>query len=161
VNLGVEARPETVASRFVWADYFADEDYFLPVLHVENMPHLKRGQAMVRPDGVMHDVRLERHLEKQKEVGRWKWRHNEFIGQRAFNGRRVLMALLNNRDLKDTHNEILDVKHSEQGGSELHYEVSDLGATFGTAGRSWTHGLSKNNVKAYQHSKSITKVTSD
>src|SRR5437016_5202568 len=31
VKLGLEARPETVASRIVWAaGYYADEDYFLP-----------------------------------------------------------------------------------------------------------------------------------
>src|SRR5579862_2872690 len=31
IKLGAEARPETVASRFVWAiGYHADEDYFLP-----------------------------------------------------------------------------------------------------------------------------------
>ena len=31
VKLGVEARPETVASRLVWAvGYYANEDYFLP-----------------------------------------------------------------------------------------------------------------------------------
>src|SRR4051812_39955647 len=33
VKLGPEVRPETVASRLVWgAGYFANEDYFVPVL---------------------------------------------------------------------------------------------------------------------------------
>src|SRR5215467_2691803 len=45
VKLGPEASPEVVATRLVWAvGYYANEDYFLPELHVENMPHLKRGQ---------------------------------------------------------------------------------------------------------------------
>src|SRR5215469_4309646 len=45
VKLGAEARPEVVASRLVWAvGYYADEDYFVPDLRVENMPRLKRGQ---------------------------------------------------------------------------------------------------------------------
>ena len=40
VKLGDEARPETVASRLIWAvGYFANEDYFVPVLKVQKMPH--------------------------------------------------------------------------------------------------------------------------
>src|SRR5579862_374938 len=43
---GQEARPETVASRLVWAvGYSADENYFLPEVRVSNLPaHLHRGQ---------------------------------------------------------------------------------------------------------------------
>src|SRR5215472_6892195 len=37
VKLGAEARPETVASRIVWAvGYSADEDYFMPVLRLKD-----------------------------------------------------------------------------------------------------------------------------
>ena len=36
VKMGVEAGPETAASRLVGrAGYFANEDYFMPVLHVQ------------------------------------------------------------------------------------------------------------------------------
>src|ERR1700722_20618686 len=39
VKLGVEARPETAASRLVWAaGYFTNEDYFLQNLQIGNMP---------------------------------------------------------------------------------------------------------------------------
>jgi len=39
VKMGYEARPETVASRLVWAvGYNTNEDYFLPEMHVEGMP---------------------------------------------------------------------------------------------------------------------------
>ena len=163
VKLGVEARPETVATRLLWAaGYFADEDYFLADLKVEDMPRLKRGQELVGPDGVMHNVRLERHIEHQKKDGEWKWRHNPFTRRREFNGLRVLMALMNNWDLKDVNNTIFEVKHAQpDSGQELHYEVSDLGATFGTNGISWTHEISKNNLSSYQHSKFITKQTSE
>src|SRR5579871_4357738 len=46
VKLGPEAQPEVPASRLVWAaGYFANEDYLVPVLRVENMQeHLHRGQ---------------------------------------------------------------------------------------------------------------------
>src|SRR6516165_4055956 len=43
VKLGIEARPETAASRLVWAaGYFANEDYFVAELHVRNLRHLHR-----------------------------------------------------------------------------------------------------------------------
>lgn len=46
VKLGPEAQPETVATRLIWAvGYHANEDYFVPLFHVEGMPeHLHRGQ---------------------------------------------------------------------------------------------------------------------
>ena len=44
-KLGLEAKPETAASRLLWAvGYGANENYFLPQLQVTNMPAtLKRG----------------------------------------------------------------------------------------------------------------------
>src|SRR5258708_1837751 len=49
VKMGAEARPETVASRLVWAvGYLANEDYFVADLRVQGMPgHLHRGQSRV------------------------------------------------------------------------------------------------------------------
>ena len=69
IKLGMEARPETVASRLVWAvGYFTNEDYFLQDLRVEGMPvHLKRGSGQIGPGGSMHAARLKRHLEGAKE----------------------------------------------------------------------------------------------
>src|SRR5438045_4252632 len=47
VKLGVEARPETAATRLVWAmGYYTDEDDFLPRIHVRNV--LKRRHKMKR-----------------------------------------------------------------------------------------------------------------
>jgi hypothetical protein len=52
VKLGVEAQPETVATRFVWAvGYFADEDYYLLQVKVEKLPRLRRGRKFVSADG--------------------------------------------------------------------------------------------------------------
>ncbi len=160
VKLGVEARPETVASRLVWAvGYYANEDYFLADLRVENMPRLTRGQNLVGPGGAMHNVRLKRYLQGEKKVGDWKWRENPFTSERELNGLRVIMALMNNWDLKDENNSIYKEKNSDEGGPERHYAVSDLGASFGTTGRSWTHALSKGNLKSYRNSRFIRKVT--
>lgn len=163
VKLGVEARPEVVASRFVWAvGYYANEDYFVAEMHVQGMPRLKRGENLVSPDGSLRNVRLKRHAPDEKKIDTWAWGNNPFSSQRELNGLRVMMALLNNWDLKDDNNAIYDEKEKKGEGSdteELHYLVSDLGASFGTTNRSWTHAHSKGNLKSYQHSKFITKVT--
>jgi hypothetical protein len=160
VKLGAEARPETVASRLVWAvGYSANEDYFLPVLHVENLPsHLRRGQNLVGPGGTFQNVRLKRYLKDEKKVGDWQWRSNPFSNTRELNGLRVMMALISNWDVKDENNAIYEKKHSEGSeGPEHVYMISDLGASFGSTGRSWTD--SKGNLNAYSHSRFISKVT--
>src|SRR5881296_1067973 len=160
VKLGVEARPETVAAHLLWAvGYFADEDYFVPSLTVENMPpHLKRGQNLVGPSGVIQNVRLKRHLTGEQKIGRWKWKQNPFRGTREFNGLRVMMALINNWDLIDENNAIYD---DAAGRGRKLYELSDVGASFGMSGKSYTDNLSKNNLGAYRRSKFISKVTPD
>ena len=61
--------------------------------------------------------------------------------QRELNGLRVMMALMNNWDLKDVNNAIYEEKQKDDAAPELHYAVSDLGASFGTTGRSWTQSL--------------------
>ena len=115
VKMGHEARPETVASRFVWAvGYSTNEDYFLPELPVEGMPeHLHRGQQFIEPQGTAHNVRLKRYLDGEKKVGIWKWSDNPFSSTRELNGLRVIMALINNWDTKDINNAIYYEKHPE------------------------------------------------
>ena len=47
--MGPEARFETAAARLVCAvGYLANEDYFLPVLHVEQMTRLRPGEISSR-----------------------------------------------------------------------------------------------------------------
>jgi hypothetical protein len=161
VKLGIEAKPETAASRLLWAvGYFANEDYFLTNLRVEDMKPLKRGQKLVGADGTMSDVRLKRSLKDEKKVGNWSWRSNPFVGTREFNGLRVMMALMNSWDLKDENNSVYGV--NENGDSpQLQYMVSDLGATFGTTGISFPIGNSKGNVQAYAKSKFIRKASGE
>ena len=107
VKLGIEAKPETAASRLVWATgYFANEDYFVREVHVRNLPHLHRGGRYVTAGGIVHDVRLKRHSPDEKKLGIWQWGSNPFHGGREWNGLRALMALINNWDLKDVNNAI-------------------------------------------------------
>ncbi|HYK88707.1 MAG TPA: hypothetical protein VE398_08050 [Acidobacteriota bacterium] len=164
VKLGIEARPETVASRLIWAvGYFTNEDYFLPELRVDNMPaHLHRGQKFIAPDGSMHNVRLKRQLKDEKKIGAWRWRDNPFAGTRQINGLRVMMALMNNWDLKDENNAIYRIKHSgDSAGSEEIYMVSDLGASFGTTGITWPLSKSKGNLESYSRSKFTRRMGPD
>src|SRR3984957_5980153 len=161
VKLGEEVRPETVASRLVWAvGYFTNEDYFLPDLQVAELPRLRRGQNQVMAGGTLHNVRLKRYLKGEEKLGSWEWRNDPFTGTRELNGLRVAMALINNWDLKDENNSVYEYKHDKDGPAQV-YMVSDLGASFGTPGRSWTRAMSKGNLHAYSHSKFIGKATTE
>lgn len=155
LKLGIEARPETAASRLVWAaGYFADEDYFVPDLIIRNVPpNLHRGEQYVDPDGYTHNARLKRYVEGEDKAGTWKWKENPFTGTREFNGLRVMMALINNWDLKDVNNKVYD-----DDGNAI-YLVSDLGASFGTTGFGKSLKESKGNPQSYTESKFIEKIS--
>jgi hypothetical protein len=155
VKIGEEARPETVASRLLWAvGYHADEDYFLGSAHIENLPeHLHRGRDQVSgANGTVRNIRLERKNHDRKDGEPWSWRNAPFEGTREFNGLRVMMALMNNWDLKDENNTV------SEGKERPVYEVSDLGATFGTSGVLLMKKNAKGNAHSYRHSKFITKT---
>ena len=156
VKLGPEARPETVASRLVWAaGYFANEDYFMPVLHVQNMQHLRRGRSLVSRDGTVHDVRMKRHLKDEKKIGTWSWAKGPFSGTTEWYGLRVLMAVMNNWDLKDMNNAVYLTSTEPP---EERYVVSDLGASFGSTGLNWA---AKGRPTAYCASKLIKSTSAE
>ena len=152
VKLGEEVQSETAATRLMWAaGYFVDEDYYLAELTVTGLPTLHRGQQFVSPGGAIHGARLERRLPRVKRLGTWDWFHNPFLNRRELNGLRVMMALLNNWDLKTVNNAIYEV------GGQRRYVVSDLGATFGNTGNSLTR--SKGDPEDYADSQFIEHVT--
>lgn len=158
-KLGVEAQAETVASRLLWAvGYFANENYYFPTLRVEDLPRLRRGQEFVGTNGEVRGVRLQQHLGGDKKVGKWSWHHSVFAGTREFNGLRVMMALLNNWDLKDENNAVFD--DPDQSGRKI-YEVTDVGASFGPTGESYSNRKSKASIPSYRAAKFISKVTRD
>jgi hypothetical protein len=125
VKFGEEPKPETTATRIVWAvGYHVDQDYFVKRAHIEG-----RGGFDV------WDVRFERDDDGFKKVDRWDWNSNPFVGTRELEGLKALMALLNNFDLKENNNKI--VRPSKKKGSDpvKHiYYVNDLGATLGSTG---------------------------
>ena len=155
VKLGDEAQSETAASRLVWAaGYYTDEDYYLSELRVEKLPKLERGGQFISADGVVHGARLERKLKGEKKDGNWSWFKNPFVGSKELDGLRVMMALINNWDLKEVNNSVYYVK-----GEGPRYVVSDLGASFGQTGNAITR--SKSNLGEYSGAKFVQKLTAD
>jgi hypothetical protein len=154
-KLGIEARPEVAASRLVWAvGYFANEDYFLSEMRVDNLPRLHRGRKWVDRDGTVRNVRLKRHVKGQEKIGIWSWEKCPFAGSREWYGLRVLMAVMNNWDLKDVNNSVYQVRGPRP---EQRYLVSDLGASFGTTG---LNRGAKGKLEEYRRSKWINNTAS-
>ncbi len=158
VKFGAEAAPETAASRLTWAaGYFANEDYFLRDVRVENIPHdLKRARRFVGSGGTLHNVRLKRHHDDEKKTASWAWYESPFAGTRELNGLRVLMALMNNWDLTDENNAVFEEKRD--GSPVRIYMVSDLGSTFGTGSLAWPLRRGRGDLDAYRHSQFATQV---
>lgn len=155
VKLGNEARPEVVASRLLWATgYFVNDDYVLESADVEGL-HMKRGQNMIKNGGHITEARFARKPEGQKKIGIWKWKDNPFVGTKEFNGLRVMMAVMNNWDLKDMNNAVF---HDKKADRDI-LLTSDIGATFGTNGLSWTVARSKGNIGTFKGSKFIERAT--
>jgi hypothetical protein len=156
VKLGDEAKPETAATRILWAvGYNTDIDYLVPVLRVAGLPgRLSRGADLIQPDGTVQNARLKREGDKKK-VGTWGWRTAPFRGTREFDGLRVLMALIDNWDLKDENNTIYE-RHGVRT-----YEVSDLGASFGSTGALLNKDHAKGNLHSFESSKFLTKSTEE
>jgi len=155
VKLGKEAQAETAATRLLWAvGYYSDETYYLPAMKVEGLDKYQkdvmRGGAVVR--GYVFRARLEPFDSSGKFVN-WNWFENPFVGTREFNGLKVMMALINNWDLKKSNNKIYFDKES----NENQYLVHDVGATFGKTGNVFKH--SKSNLDDYAESKFIKDVS--
>jgi hypothetical protein len=125
VKFGAESRPETAATRIIWAaGYYVDQDYFV-----------KRARILGRGDFDVWDVRFERRDDGMKELGLWSWHSNPFMGTRELQGLKVLMALINNWDLKEMNNKFVR-PNKESGGdrSKRVYYIADLGGTLGSTG---------------------------
>lgn len=156
-KLGIDAKTDTAASRLLWAvGYYVTENYYVSELHVTGISKLtiSRGQKYISDDGTMHEARLKRHIKGEKKGQNWSWFNNPFIGTKTFNGLRVMMALLNNWDLKEVNNGVYVEKDGER-----HYVVSDVDSTFAKTGNYFTR--TRADVQKYQKSKFVEKVTPD
>ncbi len=154
-KIGKEAQPETAASRLVWAvGYVTEIHYLLPCVQIKGAPNKKvercEGQGFA-------NVRFEARPKGIKRLGTtWSWTNNPFVGTKELKGLIVMMALINNWDSKDDNNKIIYVPGSEGAQGELHYILSDLGATFGKTGGFISR--SRNDPEDYAKSKFIEGV---
>jgi hypothetical protein len=152
VKLGNEARPETTANRLLGAvGYVTELNYLVPCVHIKGAPKPRKDVPRCENDGFA-DARFEARGEGIKRGDNWAWKSNPFVGKRELNGLIVLMALLNNWDLKDVNNVVLQVTNNN-GTAERHYVISDLGATFGKTGGPISH--SRNEPEKYVKTKFI------
>lgn len=155
VKLGEEARPEIVASRLMWAvGYYVNNDYNLHVATIEGLD-MKRGAKRIHNGSQVIDARFARKPGKDTKIGIWQWKTCPFRDTREYNGLRVMMAVLNNWDLKDVNNAVYTNKKTGQQT----FLVSDIGATFATNALQTSRAKDKGNVNSYVDSKFITKTT--
>jgi len=141
-KISKEAQPETVAVRLIWAlGYKTEINYLAPTLTIPGK-------------GTFANVRLEARPENVKRLDEWRWKENPFVNTNEYKGLIVMMAFLNNWDLKDSNNRILVVNNN--GEVQLHYIISDLGATLGKTGGFFTR--SRNKPEDYQEAKFIKTV---
>lgn len=142
VKFGIEARPETAATRLIWAvGYFTNEDYYIAELPARGLP-ITRGQNLIS-DGKIQKARLKRHIKGEHKIGYWSWDKNPFAGTKELDGLKIMMELICNTDLKSDHRVIYDVN-----GTEQRYMITDVGASFGKAGK--TFGRTKGKLSDYQ-----------
>ena len=146
-KIGKEAQSETSAVRLLWGlGYETEVNYLVPRITIPGK-------------GTFENVRLELRAKDVDRADEWKWKRNPFLGTPEFQGLKIMMALINNWDLKDSNNQVLVVKGDR--GAELHYIISDLGATFGHASTVpllWRIMRSRNNPSKYAGTKFLEKV---
>ena len=143
-----ESQAEVAAVRLLWAlGYRTEIDYLVPALTIP-------GQKMYR------NVRMEARPANIRRGENWLWEDNPFVGTNELQGLKIMMALINNWDLKATNNVILNA------GGEQQYVVSDLGSSFGKLAVSSTpilnrFGRSVNKPEDYARSDFLKGVTND
>jgi hypothetical protein len=147
-KVGKEAQSETAAVRLVWAvGYETETNYLVPRLTVPG-------------HGTFENVRLEARPATEKRLTEWQWDENPFVGRAELQGLKVMMLLLSNWDIKDSNNEIIQVR----GTKKLRYIISDLGATFGKTGSLpviWRFTRSRNKPEDYEEAKFIEGLKGD
>ena len=150
VKIGKEAQSETSAIRLLWGvGYVTEVNYLVP-------------RVTIPGKGTFTNVRFEARPEKWDRAGEWKWKSNPFIGKPEFQGLKIMMAMINNWDLKDSNNVIVKLRGSDSDA--LYYIISDLGATFGHASTTplfWRFTRSRNNPEKYAKAEFFQKVKGD
>ncbi len=108
-----ESQAEVAATRLLWAiGYKTEVDQIVKSLSIPKV-------------GNYRNARFEARDESRKRGDRWSWTNNPYAGTKEFDGLRLMMAFINNWDLKDENNILI----TENG--KTYMVVSDLGSSFG------------------------------
>lgn len=144
-KIGDEAQSETAAVRLLSAiGYKTDINYLVPTLTIPGK-------------GTFTNVRLEARPDDVKRGKTWSWKNNPFKGTREFQGLKIMMAFLNNWDMKEANNVIL------HRADKAEYAISDLGVSFGKTGNKglpifWRIGRSRNVPEEYAEAEFIKNI---
>ena len=120
VKLGIEAQPEIVASRVLWAIGFHQPPTYL----------LRDWQLVGEQGGPQTTARFRRESKNQKVVSDWSWYENPFVNTQPFRGLVVANLSLNNWDLKTSNNKVSG-RAARDNEPHRVYVVRDLGASLG------------------------------
>jgi hypothetical protein len=119
VKLGIEAQPEVVASRLLWA-----LGYHQPATYLVTAWELTGKQS-----GAQGISRFRRESPNQKVTSEWSWYENPFEGTQPFKGLVVANLILNNWDWKTSNNKVY--ASADGRPHPQFYVVRDLGASLG------------------------------
>jgi hypothetical protein len=146
-KLGVEAQPEVIASRILWAlGYPQPPSYYAPVVRVKE-------KDVITEEG---PVRLRPKVKWLHSNGLWSWHQNPFADSQPYRGLLVLLMVLNSTDLKDDNNTVYLLRR-DGTPPEQWYTVKDLGASLGDTGK---FNPKRNDVAAFERHAFITRVDS-
>lgn len=120
VKLGIEAQPELVASRVLWAIGYHQPPTYL----------LTRWELAAKAGGPQEAVRFRRKSADEKVVSDWSWYENPFVTTQPFRGLMVANLVLNNWDWKTSNNKVYEMA-ARDGAPRRLYLVRDLGASLG------------------------------
>jgi hypothetical protein len=118
-KLGIEAQPEVVASRVLWAI-----GYYQPATYL-----LTKWDLVGEESGPQEIARFRRESDDERVVSDWSWYENPFVSTRPFKGLIVANLILNNWDWKTSNNKVYEV--TAAGRERRHFVVRDLGASLG------------------------------
>ncbi len=113
VKIADESQAEVSAVRLIWAiGYRTEIDQLIRSISIPKIGNYKNVRFEARPAGF-------------KRGERWSWRDNPHVGTKVLEGLKIMMALVNNWDLKDENNVVITE------GDKSYMIVSDVGSSFG------------------------------
>ena len=142
-KIGDEAQSETASVRLLAAiGYETEINYLVPLITIPSK-------------GTFENVRLEARPDSVDRGKQWNWGRSPFENTPQMKGLMLMMAFINNWDMKSSNNVILKTNGENQ------YVISDLGVSFGKTGSNgwplfWRLGRSRNKPADYAAAKFVT-----